>query len=107
MDKIILILKKCAEVSVESVAVLKFSCIIVSRKSRKVIKFPSMNKKLFVVLSVFLGMTGKIMAQQPPCPICPPDSPQMDLDGAPLYITLIAGLLLGFAFFAGKKLKKA
>lgn len=106
MDKIILLLKKCAEVSVESVAVLKFSCIIVSRKSRKVIKFPSMNKKLFVVLSVFLGMTGKIMAQ-PPCPICPPDSPQMDLDGAPLYITLIAGLLLGFAFFAGKKLKKA
>ncbi len=65
-----------------------------------------MNKRLFVILIVFLGMTEKIMAQ-PPCPICPPDAPQMDLNGAPLYITLLAGLFLGFVFFAKKKVKKA
>jgi len=66
-----------------------------------------MNKKLFVILIVLLGISDKIVAQAPPCPICPPDTPQMDLNGAPLYITLLAGLFLGFVFFAKKKVNKA
>lgn len=62
----------------------------------------TMTKKLFVLLIVFLGMSDKVVAQNPPCPICPPETPQLNINGSFLYISLALAIIMGFALFRKK-----
>ncbi len=65
----------------------------------------SMAKRLFVLLIVFFGVVDKIVAQGPPCPICPPETPQLSIDGFPLYISVALGITMSFILFKNKLMK--
>lgn len=68
-----------------------------------------MTKRLFILLIVFLGAFDKVVAQGggPPCPICPPETPQLSIEGLPLYISFTLAIIMGIVFYRKRLLNNS